>query len=58
MDCNPLDSSVHGILHARMIEWAVFPSPGDFPDPVIEPMSPASPALLADSLLSEPPGKP
>ena len=32
-----------------------FPSPGDFPNPGIEP---GSPALQADSLLSEPPGKP
>ena len=32
-----------------------FPSLGDLPDPGIEPMSPALPA---DSLLSEPPGKP
>ena len=32
-----------------------FPSPGDLPDPGIELRSPA---LLADSLLSEPPGKP
>ena len=32
-----------------------FPSPGDLPDPGIEPQSPA---LQADSLLSEPPGKP
>ena len=32
-----------------------FPSPGDLPDPGIEPVSPA---LQADSLLSEPPGKP
>ena len=31
-----------------------FPSPGDFPDPGIEPRSPA---LQADSLLSEPPRK-
>ena len=31
-----------------------FPSPGDFPNPGIEP---GSPALQADSLLSEPPGK-
>ena len=35
-----------------------FPSPGDLPDPGIEPMSPATPVLQADSLLSEPPGKP
>ena len=32
-----------------------FPSSGDLPNPGIEP---ASPALHADSLLSEPPGKP
>ena len=32
-----------------------FPSPGDFPDPGIKP---GSPALQADALLSEPPGKP
>ena len=30
-----------------------FPSPGDLPDPVIEP---GSPALEADALTSEPPG--
>ena len=32
-----------------------FPSPGDFPNPGIEP---GSPELQADSLLPEPPGKP
>ena len=32
-----------------------FPSPGDLPDPGIEP---GSPALEADTLTSEPPGKP
>ena len=32
-----------------------FPSPGDLPDPGIEP---GSPALWADALPSEPPGKP
>jgi len=32
-----------------------FPSPGDFPNPGIEP---CSPELQADALLSEPPGKP
>ena len=31
-----------------------FPSPGDLPDPGIEPRSPA---LQADTLISEPPGK-
>ena len=32
-----------------------FPSPGDLPDPG---MDPGSPALEADALTSEPPGKP
>ena len=32
-----------------------FPSPGDLPDPGTEP---GSPALQADTLMSEPPGKP
>jgi len=34
--------------------WLPFPSPGDLPDPGIEP---GSPALQTDSLLTEPPGK-
>ena len=53
MDSSPPGSSVHGILQARILE--TFTSPGDLPDPGIEPRSPA---LWADSLLSEPPGKP
>ena len=46
MDCSPPDPSAHGILQARILEWQPFPSPGDFPDPGIEP---GSPALQADS---------
>ena len=37
------------------MEWEPFPSPGDLPNLGIEPRSPA---LQADSLPSEPPGKP
>ena len=56
MDCSPPGSSVHGILQARIPEWVAIPfsSLGDLPDPGIEPRSPA---LQADSLLSEPPGR-
>ena len=36
------------------MEGLPFPSPGDLPDPGIEP---TFPALQVDSLLSEPPGK-
>ena len=53
MGCSPPDSSVHGILLARILEWVACPSPGDLPDPGIESRSPA---LQADSLPSEPPG--
>ena len=58
MDCSLPGSSVHGILQAGILEWVaipLFPSPGDLPNPGIKPWSPA---LQADSLPSEPPGKP
>ena len=35
-----------------------FPSPGDLPEPGIEPASPVSPALQEDSLPAELSGKP
>ena len=64
--CNPMNcslpgSSVHGILQARILECKqilLFPSPGDLPDPGIEPMSPASSASQADFLLLSPWGNP
>ena len=55
MDCSPPGFSVHGILQARVREWLPFPSPGDLPNPGIKPRSPV---LQADSLPSEPLGKP
>ena len=45
MDCSLPGSSVHGILHARILEWVAMPPPGDLPDPGIEPVSLMSPAL-------------
>ena len=55
-DCSLPGSSVHGVLQARLLEWVLpFSPPGDLPDPGIEP---GSPALQADSLLSEPWGNP
>ena len=43
MGCSLPGSSVHGILQARILEWVrlPFPSPGDIPNPGIEPKSPA-----------------
>ena len=55
MDCSPPDSSVHRIPQQEYWSGLPFPSPGDLPDPEIEP---ESPTLQADSLPSEPPGKP
>ena len=54
MNCSLPGSSVHGILQACW-SGSPLPSPGDLPDPGIEPRSTA---LQIDSLPSEPPGKP
>ena len=53
--CDPMHFSVHGILQEEYWSGLPFPSPGDLPDPGTEP---SSPALEADTLTSEPPGKP
>ena len=29
---DPMDYTVHGILQARILEWAAVPSPGDLPN--------------------------
>ena len=55
MDYSPPGSSVHGILQARLLEWLPFPSPGDLPDPGIEPVFPA---LAGGFFTTELPGKP
>ena len=47
--CHPMDYTVHGILQARILEyWSglPFPSPGDLPNPGIQPWSPTLPAVL------------
>ena len=44
--------SIRGILQARILEWAAIPFSRGFPNPGIEP---GSPALPTDSLSSEPP---
>ena len=35
--CDPMDYTVHGLLQARTLEWVAFPSPGDLPNPGVEP---------------------
>ena len=57
--CDPMDYSLQAppsMGFSRQEYWSglPFPSPGDLPDPGIEP---GSPALQADALPSEPPGK-
>ena len=54
--CNLMDYSQPGSMgFSRQEYWSglTFPSPGDLPDPGIEPRSPA---LQADSLPCKPPG--
>ena len=58
--CDPMNYSlpgfsVHGILQARILEWVAIPFSRGSSGPGIECRSPA---LQADSLQSEPPGKP
>ena len=56
---SPTGSCVHGIFQARILEQvAISYSPGDLPDPGIEPMSPASSALTGGFFTTVPPGKP
>ena len=60
-DCDPMDCSspgfsVHGYSPGKNIKSGLpCPPPGDLPNPGI---TPTSPALQVDSLLTEPPGKP
>ena len=53
MDCSLPGSFVHGFSRQEYWSGLPFPSPGDLPNPEIEPWSPA---LQADTLPSEPPG--
>ena len=56
--CDPIAckaSLTMGLSRQEYWSGLPFPSPGDLPNPGIEP---GSPALQGDSLLSEPPGKP
>ena len=52
--CDSMDYTVHGILRLEYWSGQPFPSPGDLPNPGIEPKSPV---LQAESLPAEPPGK-
>ena len=53
----PQGLTIHSTEFSRPEHWSglLFPSPGDLPNPGIEPRSPS---LQVDSLPAEPPGKP
>ena len=50
VDCSPPGSSVHGISWQEQWSGLPFPPAGDLLNTGIEPASPVSPALQADSL--------
>ena len=50
MDYSPLGCSIHGVLQARILELVVISYSRDLPNPGIEPTSPVTPELQADSL--------
>ena len=52
--CKPVDYTVYGILQARILSRVAFPFFRGSSQPRIEPRSPA---LKANSLPAEPPGK-
>ena len=59
MDCSPPNSSVHGIFHARTLEWVAMPSSrGIFPIQVLNPHLLCRLHWQMDSLPIVPPGKP
>ena len=54
MDWSPPGSSIHEILQLRILERAIISYPGGFPNPGIEP---TSPALAGSFFTTVPPGK-
>ena len=51
-DCSLPGSPVHGIFQARILEWLPLPTPGDLPNPRIEPTSLVSPALAGGCFMT------
>ena len=57
MDCSPQTPLSTGFSRQECWSGSSFPPPGDLPNPNIELMSPASPALAGGFFATEPPGK-
>ena len=47
MDRSLPGSSIHGTLQARVLKWFAIPSPGNLPNPGIEPRSPDCRQILS-----------
>ena len=58
VDCSMPGSSVHGIFQQEYWSGLPFPTPGDLPDPRIEPESLMFPLLAGRLFPAVPPGRP
>ena len=58
MDCSLSGSYLHGIFQTEYCSGLPFLTPGNLPDPGIEPKSLVSPALAGRFFTTELPGKP
>ena len=60
--CDPMDCVAYqaplsrGLSQKKILDFVAISSPGDLPDPMVEPMSLASPALAGVFLTTVPPG--
>ena len=57
MDYSPPGSSVQRIFQSRYLNELLFPTPGNLPNPGIEPVTPVSPASAGEFCTAEPAGK-
>ena len=48
LECSLSDSTVHGLLQARILEWVATPLSRDLPDPGMEPTNLMSPVLIGE----------
>ena len=57
MDCSPQAPLSMGFFRQEYWSGLPFPTPGDLPNPGMEPVSLATPALAGGFFATEPPGK-
>ena len=57
MDCSPQAPLSVGFFRQEYWSGLPFPTPGDLPNPGMEPVSLATPALAGGFFATEPPGK-